>query len=207
MATPKSPFKVYQNFLSAKACESIVDDLGFYDPDIDEEGNPIKMYRHHEPSRNIIYSHFKQLIPELEQYYNFSHRGTEDLTFEFMAQGCVTEPLCENSNYTSKKWARVRDRDITGLLFLSTYQDKIPFDNDYEVYGGKLEFPQHNFGFTPERGTLLMYPSGPHFINAFAPILSGDLFVVRFHLAGQMPFLYNPKEFPGDYTNWFNNLK
>ena len=105
MATSKSPFKVYQNFLSAKACESIVDELGFYVPDTDEEGNPIKMFRHHEPSSVKIYSHFKQLIPQLEQYYDFSHRGTEDLTFEFIAEGCTPVPLCENSNYINKKWA------------------------------------------------------------------------------------------------------
>lgn len=207
MATPKSPFRVYQQFLSAKACESIVDDLGFYMPDVSEDGTPIKMFRHHEESSNTIYSHFKQVIPELERYYGFEHRGTEQFTFEFIPEGCTTDPICENSNYINKKWARVRDRDITGMLFLSTYQDKVPFDSDYEVYGGKLEFPQHDFGFNPERGTLIMYPSGPHFINAFAPIISGDLFVARFHLAASLPFLYDPQQFPGDYTNWFSDIE
>ena len=92
-------------------------------------------------------------------------------------------------------------------MFLSDYSENYPFDSDYEVYGGKLEFPQHDFGFNPERGTLIMYPSGPHFINAFSEVLAGDLFAARFHFGTHMPFLYNPEEFPGDYTNWFSDLR
>ena len=206
MATPKSPFKVYQHFLSPKYCENIVDSLGFYDPDINQEGDPIKMFRHHEESSKLIYSRIQQIIPGMEKYYNIKHRGTEDVTFEYLAQGTKSDPLCENANYIKKKWARVRDRDITGLLFLSDYREEPPFDNAYEVYGGKLEFPQHNFGFNPERGTLILYPSGPHFINAFSEVAAGDLFVARFHFAAEMPYLYNPEDFPGSYANWFTGL-
>ncbi len=206
MASAKSPFKIYQHFLSAKLCEIIVDATGFCTPDVDASGKPIKMFRHHEPSSNLIYSQFKHIIPKIEQYYDFNHRGTEDLTFEYISEGCTSQPLCENSTYIHQKWVRVRDRDITGLLFLSKYQDQVPFDTDYEVYGGKLEFPQHDFGFNPERGTLILYPSGPHFINAFSPIITGDLFAVRFHLTGHSPYLYNPQQFPGDYKTWFTNL-
>ena len=207
MASPKSPFKVYENFISPKVCEQIVEDLGFYGADVDEKGHPIKMFRHDEKSNNLIYSRFQQIIPELQQYYGYNHRGTEVITFEYVPEECISEPLCENSNYVSKKWARVRDRDISFMLFLSEYQEKVPFDHDYEVYGGKLEFPQHGFGFNPNRGTLVAYPSGPHFINAFAPVIAGDLFVARFHVAAEMPYLYNPNDFPGDYTNWFNDLE
>ena len=207
MASPKSPFKVYQNFISPKACEKIVDDLGFYLPDVNVEGEPMKMTRHHPKSNDLIYEYAKNIIPELQSYYGYQHRGTETITFEYIPEGCSPEPISENSNYVGKKWARVRDRDISAILFLSSHQDHIPFDSDYEVYGGKLEFPQHNFGFNPERGTLITYPSGPHFINAFAPIIAGDLFVARFHFAAEMPYLYNPNNFPGNYTNWFNDLE
>ena len=206
MATPKSPFKIYRNFLSPKFCEDVVDDLGFYTPDVDAEGRPIKMYRHHEPSSMLIYSRIKQIIPDVEEYYSVEHRGTEDITFEYIATGVKPEPICENSSYIRKKWTRIRDRDLTGLLFLSDYQEEVPFDRDYEVYGGKLEFPQHGFSFEPERGTLVVYPSGPHFINAFSEVFAGDLFVARFHFGTELPFLYNPAEFPGDYTSWFRDL-
>lgn len=206
MATAKSPFLIFQDFLSAKICEQIVDDLGFYTPDTNDEEDPIKMFRHHEPSQKIIWERYEPLIDGVMGYYDAAYRGTEMMTFEYLAEGTASEPLCENSNYVNKKWLRVRDRDITSLLFLSDYNDQPPFDNEFEVYGGKFEFPQHGFGFNPQRGTLIFYPSGPHFINANATIIAGDLFQVRFHIATKLPYLYNPLNFPGDFRSWFRHL-
>ena len=206
MAVAKSPFFVVQDFLSAKHCEMVVDSLGFFSADTTTDGDPIKMVRHHDDSEELIFNHLEPLVPTLEQYYEFGYRGTERMVFEFFAEGTVSEPLCENSNYVKKKWARTKNRDISGILFLSDYQDKTPFDSEYEVYGGKLEFPQHGFGFNPVRGTLILYPSGPHFINANAAIIAGDLHQVRFHLAANAPYLYNPAMFPGDYRYWFKDL-
>jgi hypothetical protein len=207
MATPKSPFYVVQNFISPKQCEMIVDDLGYYSPDLDPEGKPIKMMRHHEPSEKIIYEKFKSLIPKLEAYYDFEHRGTEHITFEYMAAGVKPEPVCDSSKWIKKKWVRTKDRDFSAVLFLSDYQEDVPFDSEYEVYGGKLEFLQHKFGFNPQRGTLIVYPSSPHFINAFSEIFVGDLYVARFYIASQMPYLYQPDEFPGNYLSWFGHLE
>jgi hypothetical protein len=99
---------------------------------------------------------------------------------------------------------RLYNRDFTGVIFLSDYQEQVPFDDEYEVFGGKLEFYSHKFGFNPQRGTLIIFPSDPHFINATSPIQAGDLFQIRFHITCTQPYLYNPKNFPGNYTTWFN---
>lgn len=206
MATPKSPFLVMQDFLSPKVCETIVDDLGFYSPDLDQEGNPMKMFRFNETCQETIYKRLVPQIPTIMEYYDADYKGTEQMIFEYFAQGTVSEPLCENSNYLRKKWVRTKDRDLTGVLFLSDFNENIPFDSEYEVYGGKLEFPQHGFGFNPTRGVLIIYPSGPHFINANAAIAAGDLYQVRIHMATKLPYLYNPAEFPGDYRTWFKGL-
>lgn len=206
MATPKSPFLVFQNFLSPKVCESIVDDLGFYSPDVDPEGNPIKMFRFKMEAEEIIFNRLEPNIPLIVNYFDTTYRGTEQIIFEYLAQGTTSVPICENSNYVRKKWVRTKDRDITCVLFLSDYNENAPFDTDYEVYGGKLEFPQHGFGFNPQRGTLVCYPSGPHFINANAAVLEGDLFQARIHIATETPLLYDPRKFPGDYRTWFNGL-
>jgi hypothetical protein len=205
MAVARSPFMVFEDFLSPKMCESIVDELGFYSPDTDPSGAPIKMYRFNQKAEDLIFERFQQIIPQIMDHYETKYRGTEQVIFEYFAEGTVSEPLCENSNYIKKKWVRTKDRDITAVLFLSDYNDDPPFDSDYEVYGGKLEFPQHQFGFNPQRGTLVVYPSGPHFINASAAIVSGDLHQARIHLAAAEPFLYNPQKFPGDYRSWFKN--
>lgn len=207
MATKKSPFYILQKFISPKQCETIVDSLGYYSPDVDKEGTPIKMMRNHEESEKIIYDKFKPLIPVLEKYYGFQHRGTETITFEFLAEGVEPVAQCDSAKWINKKWVRTKDRDLSIVLFLSDYQEKIPFDSEYEVYGGKLEFLQHKFGFNPERGTLIIWPSSPHFINATASIFAGDLFQAKFHIAAQTPFLYLPENFPGNYLSWFNNLE
>lgn len=206
MATAKSPFLVVQDFLSPKVCESIADNLGFYSPDINEEGKPIKMFRHDDHGQEIIFNRLQSYISTIESHYNVEYKGTEQMIFEYLAQGTVTEPICENSNYVSKKWARTKNRDLTAVLFFSDYNRHVPFDGDYEVYGGKLEFPQHGFGFNPVRGVLIVYPSGPHFINANAAIVAGDLYQVRIHMATHLPYLYNPHDFPGDYRSWFEGL-
>lgn len=205
MATPKSPFLVYENFISPLLCEQIVDNVDVIIPDTDVDGKPTKMIRHDEESELLIYDRLKPLYSKLESYYQgFKHRGTERMSFEWYPQGMkAAHPHCESSDYLRKKWLRTRDRDLTGVLFMSDYQEQIPFDNDFEVYGGKLEFPQHNFGFNPQRGTLIVFPSCPHFINGTTTIEAGDLFQVRFHLAATMPYLYQPNQFPGDFTTWF----
>lgn len=203
MATPKSPFLVFQEFLSPKLCEKFVNGLGFYSPDTDPSNKPIKMYRTKEDYEVEIFERLQIVIPSIMKHYDIEYRGTEQMMFEYLAEGTVSEPICENSNYLRKKWVRTKDRDVTCLIFLSDYNEEVPFDSDYEVYGGKLEFPQHGFGFNPIRGTMIVYPSCPHFINANAEIKYGDLFQVRFHLAAAAPFLYQPVKFPGNFTTWF----
>jgi hypothetical protein len=91
-------------------------------------------------------------------------------------------------------------------LFLTDYNDKPPFDEDYEVFGGKLEFPQHQFGFNPQRGTLIAFPSEPHFINMVSSILVGSLYLTKFHIATKSPLLYDPNKFPGNYNTWLREF-
>ena len=203
MTTPKSPFFIIPNFLSPKKCEEIVDDLDFYTPDFDADGIPLKMFKYNERHELALYDKLQTFVPQIMSYYGTDYRATETIQFEWVTEGVKPKPLCENSNYIKKKWMRTKDRDITGMLFLSDYNDNPPFDSEYEVYGGKLEFAQHGFGFNPQRGTLIVYPSDPHFINANAAVIAGDLFQARIHIATKLPYLYNPADFPGNYTNWF----
>lgn len=203
MATTKSPILIYREFVSPLTCENIVDDLNFTFPDKDVNGKPIKTFKHNEDHELSLFKRLKTIVPHFEEHFEFSYRGTERMYFEHYATNCKIEPQCDNSSFVKKKWVRTRDRDISAVLFLSDYQDTPQFDTDYEVYGGKLEFPQHGFGLKPERGTLIVYPSAPHFINLFSPIFAGELNVVRIYMAAKMPYLYNPAKFPGDYTTWF----
>ncbi len=203
----KSPFFVVQEFLSPLLCEDIVDSLNFTIHNADKNDIPIKTFKSDSVNELIIFQRLQQIVPTLEKWYNISYMGTESVSFEWFAEGCAgEEPHCENSVYLRKKWLRTRNRDLSCVLFMSDYQSAPPFDDDFEVYGGKLEFPQHGFGFNPQRGTLIIYPSCPHFLSATQEIFTGDLFQAKFHIATKGPFLYDPKAFPGDYRSWLQEF-
>lgn len=187
-------------------CEDLIDAIDFNVPDTDKDGNEVPTTKTSEQAERIIYNRVQMILPELQAHYEFLYRGMERVKFEWYPEGSVGQHHSENSDFMNGKWLRTRGRDFSGVLFLSDYQDTPPFEQEYEVYGGKLEFAQHKFGFNPKRGTLVVFPSDPHFINVTANILAGDLYQARIHIAAQAPYLYYPQNFPGDYTKWFNSI-
>ncbi len=201
---PKSPFLVYQNFVSPLLCETIIDAMNVTVPDTDKQGRAIPSIRHNERSEQIVFERIEPILHEIEEHYNVEYRGTEIPFFEWYIEDIDDPFKCGSSEYLREKWVRVRDRDLTGVIFLTDHQDQIPFDQDFEVMGGKLEFPQHGFGFNPERGTMIVFPAGPHFLHHTARIKAGDLFQVKFHIATQRPFLYQPDDFPGTFEQWLD---
>lgn len=200
----KSPFYVVEEFVSPLLCEEIIDLAGFTVPNTDKDGREIKTTKTSSMAEQVVYERLLLLIPELSAYFALMYKGTEHMQFEWFPQGSAGEFVCENSEFLRQKWLRTRSRDLTAILFLSDYQDSPKFDSDYEVYGGKLEFIQHQFGFNPVRGTLIAFPSDPHFINITTPIHVGDLYQVRIQLAATKPFIYQPQDFPGNFTTWFS---
>lgn len=184
-------------------CEDIIDMLDYNIPDQDKDGHFISSSRTCEPAEEFVFSKLQYMLPELQAYYQFLYKGTERIQFEWYPEGSKGDVHSENSTYVRGKWLRNRSRDLTGVLFLSDYQDKMPFDSDYEVYGGKLEFPQHKFGFNPQRGTLIVFPSDPHFINLTATALAGDAHQARIQIAAKTPLLYDVHQFPGNFLSWF----
>lgn len=201
----KSPFYVVDEFISPLLCEELIDLCDFSFPDVNTNDKFIVTKKTCEKAESIIYERLLLLLPKLQEYYNIVHKGVEPIIFEWLVEGCRGEIGAENSVFVQGKWARTKQRDLTGILFLCDYQEKIPFEDDYEVYGGKLEFPQHQFGFNPRRGTLVIFPSDPHFINVTTDIFVGDLIQARIQIASQTLLLYDPTQFPGNYTTWFSN--
>ena len=201
----KSPFYIVEEFVSPMMCEEIIDRANFTVPNTDKDGHDIKTVKTSDSVEEILYERLMLLIPELSAYYKLQYKGTERMSVEWYPEDSKGEFQCENSEYLRHKWLRTRARDITCVLFLSEYNEKPQFDDGYEVYGGKLEFVQHRFGFNPKRGTLIAFPSDPHFINITTPIAVGDLYQVRMQLAAKTPFIYQPQDFPGNYTTWFKS--
>lgn len=202
----KSPFYIVEEFISPLLCEEIIMLCNFSVPNQDKDGHDIKTVTTSDQAEEILYERLMLLLPELMAYYQEIYKGTERMQFEWFPEGSKGEFICENSDFLRSKWLRTRSRDFTGILFLSDFSDVVPFESDFEVYGGKLEFAQHRFGFNPRRGTLIVFPSDPHFINITSNILVGDLYQVRMQLATKRPYIYDPSMFPGNFTTWFKDI-
>jgi hypothetical protein len=200
----KSPFIVIENFISPLLCEEIVDEIYFPEPDIDEKSQTVRYQSTYDDYyQKIILERLEPLIPNIEAYYNIEYKGTEKINFEKIPTGSIINPQCESCELISKQWVKTKVRDFCAVIFLCDYNDKPPFDNEFECYGGKLEFINHKFGFNPNRGTMVIYPSDPRFSNATSTVHSGELQQVRIHIASQTPYIYDPKQYPGDYRVWF----
>jgi hypothetical protein len=205
--TIKSPFLVYQNFLSSTDCDQLAQTVRV-ELLKNDEGVLQPVNRFHEEAELEIFDKFQHLIPEIEEHFGVKYRGTEHLVFQQfpVSNQNAEEPHCENAVFKRKKWLRVKDRDLTGILWLKDYQESPPFNIQTQVLGGKLEFPVYNFGFQPQKGTLIVYPSCERFISLTTPILVGELQCVRFHICGEGFWLYDPEKFKGDFRTWFSDI-
>lgn len=206
----KSPFIVIQDFLSPLTCEKMVQDNIVLDPDTDIDGNPKKLERHNLFWEKDIASRFRDIVPEIEDRYNCVYRGLEKPVFQFYPENAKSPaegPGCENSKYIRKKWIMHKDVDLVGFIWLKDYNENVPLDASYEVYGGKLEFPAYNFSLVPQRGSLVLFPAGPHFITVISPVLLGDLYQVKLNVCINSKsggrWFYQPQQYPGTWQEWF----
>jgi hypothetical protein len=206
--TSKSPFLVFQNLIEEETCDEIAKMVRVV-PLKDDDGTLQSTGRHHAGAEKIVFEKFSPLIDSIESYFGIKYRGTEHLIFQQfpVSNGKISEePHCENAVFKRKRWIRVKDRDLTGVLWLKNYKDTPPFDIDSDVLGGKLEFPVYNFGFQAQKGTLVVYPACERFISLTSPVLVGELQCIRFHICGDGIWLYDPANFPGDFRTWFNDI-
>lgn len=218
MSYIRSPFFVIQDFISSKKCEEIVKEIEVKTPDLDKEDRPIKMERHNDLIEKLLFERFKEFIPEIEERYYAKYRATEKLVFQYFPEDSskpAENPGCESSKYIRRKWVKVKDIDLTGILWLKDYNNQVPLDPRTEVYGGKLEFPVYNFSLVPQRGTLVLFPAGPHFISAISPVLVSQLYQVKFNVCvteqDDNMWFYQPEKFgyderKGPLESWFNEF-
>lgn len=210
MASPHSPFIVVQDFLSPLTCEKIIADIEVKDPNKDSNGNPTKLERFNLKWEQDIIERFHEVIPDIESRYDATYRGLEKPLFQYFPENAkipAEPPGCENSKYVRKKWVMHKDVDLVGFIWLKDYNENVPLDPRHEVYGGKLEFPAYNFSLVPQRGSLVLFPAGPHFITVISPILLGDLYQIKLTTSIKQKngarWFYQPQNFPGTWQQWF----
>jgi len=207
-----SPFLIIEHFISPSLCEKLISELGIKSPSHGEDGSPLKSERilidieHVQLFKSRVQEH----VQRIEKQYNGIVAGMEPPVFqqyfEDPSRPCEMHG-CENAKYLRKKWIKVKDIDLVGFVWLKDFNNGAPLDPAFEVYGGKLEFPAYNFSLVPQRGTLVLYPAGPHFITAISPVLVGSLeqvkITVKIKSTENGIWLYQPTNFPGTYTEWF----
>lgn len=202
----KNPFLVFKEFISPLQCEEIIIGNNNIYPNYDKHGKVQPVITGNSLAEVRLYPQIvEEVIPVIESHYDVDVKGIKPFSVEWYAAGYdgTKHQRCENSVYLNGKWTRSNSNDFTGVIFLNDYRDTSPFDSDYEVYGGKLEFLTHDFGFNPERGTLIIYPGSPNFINTTSTVYAGSLTQIRFHVATHELFVYDQSKFSGSYKTWF----
>ena len=205
-----SPFIIITDFLSPLTCERIVDDIRVATPDFDDTTEqPLKLERHALQWHHDIAERFQEVIPVIEQKYDAVYKGLAQPTFQYYpenAKSPAEQPGCENSKYIRKKWVMHKDVDLVGFIWLKDFNSNVPLDPRFEVFGGKLEFPAFNFSLVPQRGTLVLFPAGPHFITAISPIMLGDLYQIKLNVnimaKNGSRWFYQPQNHPGKWQDW-----
>lgn len=186
----KSPFLIKQDLISPSLCEDIIDSLQYKD-DI----------------RLVIENALQTYFIEFEEHFSMNINLISNIHSVYLSSETDQIPKKSDSHiFKDGKWSRINDIDFTGVIFLSDYNDRIPFSDDYEVYGGKLEFKQHRFGFNPERGTLILFPSDPHFLYNFSTVKFNKGHYIKFNLTCQRNFVYKKEQFKGNYLTWFKEI-
>lgn len=206
----KSPFLVARELISPLQCEDMIERLKHTIPNTDQKGDPAVTYKGNRLSEIRTLPLFEELLPDVENHFGFKSKSFTKFIFEWYPTGFSGSKATSEAYKLNKKrgnnssWHKVKDYDFTVVLFLNDYSDNLDtFDINFEVFGGKLEFPTHNFGFNPQRGTSIIFPSRPNFINAVAPVKLGDSNMIRFHIIAQEEYQYDPEEFKGGYIDWF----
>ena len=190
-----SPFIIVRDFLSPLVCDTILNMCN----------NKKQLVFTDEALTNVVNTKIVAMSADIHEKYGVDMKEITLPDIITLKENTTDTPKSENSKFTKGKWLQVYPFDLTGTIFLNDTNYTPPFDFEYEVFGGKLEFPQHEFGFNSNRGVMVLHPSGPHFINRFTTPEIGDLHFIKFHIIGHERLIYQPKNFPGDYTNWFIN--
>ncbi len=203
--TSTSPFLIIEDAVSPLQCEKIVDSVEFLSLDVDKLNRPIETTKTTDVGSDIIHKKIRQYQTDILAKYGSNILDIDKTRVIWSDSTVSPRPMCDNSTRIKDKWLRVHNRDLTAIVFMSDFNDRPPFDGEFEVYGGKLEFPSHGFGFNPVRGTMVIMPSDPHFTHVFSPISMGHLFVSKTFITLERPLIYSPKNFPGTWREWLTD--
>ncbi len=92
----------------------------------------------------------------------------------------------ENWNAGKQRWERIKDRDLSLLLYI-----------DDGFTGGEIDFPNFGMKLPPKRGLLIVFPSDGRYVHAARPVTSGVRHVIVSWAATKNAALHGRKPPPG----------
>lgn len=157
---------------------------------------------------DVIFKTLEAKIKDINAHYNTKIQSISQPTYSLFNSEKKPDSGygCDSCKYENNTWMKYRKWDFTCFLFLSQCRNVGTNFDEYSFYGGKIDFPQHKFGFEAELGTLVIVPSIPNFVYKINPAVAGDFVLCKIHLHSTDMFVYDPTEFPGDYISWFETL-
>jgi hypothetical protein len=199
----KPPFFIVDEFLNEEECLTVLDRLTLTMPS-EENGKFIKTILGNKVISDSIIHMFSFYEEDVENYYKVELRNFSSVAVEWFPQNCRQDGVvCENSFLRNGEWKRRNANDFTAIIFLKNRNTTTEFDEETDVYGGTLQFPVQNVSIHPKMGTLVLFPSGPHFRNNTLSPQIGDMVQLRFQIVCEKPYNYSLKDFPGDYRTWW----
>lgn len=203
----KSPFLIIKNFMSPMECETLLASVDTSIPNYDINDKSLKTIIKMPIFRSRTWQRLQNYFDDIEDYYNVEIDAIAPVDVEWYPENCIDSgQRCENSIYNGKKWTIYNDHDFTVVVFLKDYNNNSDFDEDFECYGGKLHMLNHDFSFTPIRGTAVIFPSNQYFINATESPKYGDAFQLRTHIVCTERFKYDRNRYQGSHGVWFRGL-
>lgn len=202
----KSPFFVSEEFISPNQCEKLVKDFSLVIPSRMESGEPFAYERYlPKETEAQILERTVDMNAVINSYYNVSVNSYSVKFQQFWenAKSPAMPISLPGWKYNRKKWTKLSGIDLVGVVWLKDYNDSVPLDPRYEVYGGKLEFPSFDFSFVPARGTLVLFPAVPNFSHAISHVLYGSLQQLVFGITLDKPLEYSAEQFGGTFRDWF----
>jgi hypothetical protein len=126
----------------------MVDGLDLIYPQFDEDGDVKPFVTINNLLEMRLADQILQMCDIIDEYYGVTVESVSKPRFTWYPEGYSDSIVkCDNSQYKSGSWGRNNQYDFSALIFLSDYNKNPEFDGMYEVYGGKLQFPNFDFSF------------------------------------------------------------
>lgn len=201
----KPPFFIVDEFLTEDECCTLMQRINLNFPS--EDGDTfVKTILGNKIISDSIVNMFSYYEEDVEGYYGVGLHSFTNVQIEWFPETCKQDGVvCENAFIRNGKWQRRNANDFTAVIFLKNHTTSTDFDDEVDVYGGTLQFPVQNVSIHPKIGTLVLFPSGPHFRNNTVSPKLGDMLQLRFHIVCEKPYEYTIQQFPGDYRTWWKN--